>query len=502
MNPKPQPDLRLTRLAGVMDGRYAFLSLLGEGGSGRVYEVRNLSLDRREAMKVLSETLLDDHASERFTREARIAASLDHPGIVKIHAFGRNDGIHWYSMALVDGPTLGDLVDKGRLLDAPMLAQVALPLLEALAFSHAQGVIHRDIKPANILFDLQGRPYLADFGIAKSEANAMKTQTGILMGTPAYVSPEQALGEAVDARTDQYSLGITLYKALTGRLPFHSDNLLQTLVLRLNEAPEPLVVRRPDLGPEVSAILMKALARDRNERWASVEDMRKALAAVLVGTAQTSASARLLEGFGPPLRTPLPGLEATAEGPVLDRGSFAPTAELPVLPKGRKAPLWVAVAVAVALVLVAGGGLAWRRLHRPSVEPAQPERAVPTQVAISSPSKPLGAEVSGSVRKAAEAPVPGPVPERRAVVYPQLMEEAVGAGPTVAGCAGLRVNVSLVVGEDGLVRQCKVLSSIPIECAEAAKAVALRYRFKPALDAQGKPLQTTVAAAVDFPELP
>ncbi|MBI1753436.1 MAG: protein kinase [Acidobacteria bacterium] len=494
---KSRPDLRLTRLAGVMEGRYTFLSLLGEGGSGRVYEVRNLSLDRREAMKVLSETLLDDSASERFTREARIAASLDHPGIVKIHAFGRNDGIHWYSMALVDGPTLGDLVDKGRLLDGPTLAQVALPLLEALAFSHAQGVIHRDIKPANILFDLQGRPYLADFGIAKSEANAMKTQTGILMGTPAYVSPEQALGEVVDARTDQYSLGITLYKALTGRLPFHSDNLLQTLVLRLNETPEPLMARRPDLGPEVSGVLMKALARDRNERWASVEEMREALAAALAGAARSPGSARLLEGFGPPPRTPLPDMETTAAGPVADRGSFAPTAEWSRPPQWRRTP-WI---VAAGLVVVSGGGFAWSRLRQSSARPALPAGPPPIQAAAPIPPKP--GDAGGPARKAIEPPgaVPGPVPERRAVVYPQLIEEASSPGPAAAGCSGLRVNLSLVVGEDGSVRQCKVLSSIPAECAEAAKAVALRYRFKPALDAQGKPLQTTVAAAVDFPEM-
>jgi len=513
MIPRPPPDLRLARLAELLDGRYTFLSILGQGGAGRVYEVRNLALDRREALKVLSETLLDDGASERFAREARIAASLDHPGIVKIHSFGRNDGIHWYSMALVDGPTLADLVDAGRRLEVAMLAQVALPVLEALAYSHTQGVIHRDIKPANILFDPQGRPYLADFGIAKSEANAQKTQTGILMGTPAYVSPEQALGDPVDARTDQYSLGITLYKALTGRLPFSSENLLQTLVLRLNEEPEPLIRRRPDLGPELSAILMRTLARDRAHRWPDVGALRTALVGAFDQLDLPRGPSRLTEGLGPLARTPLPDLEVTAprpesgqgQRPVPERGSFEPTAEL--APVGRPGRFWWLAALG-GLLAVVGAGFAWSK--RGMRVPQAPSTSTPAagvgttlrEEPLATPARATAAPASGPlVRKpSAES---SPVLPPRPVVYPQLIEEpGLTPGAVPGGCAGLHVNLSLLVGEDGTVKQCKVLSAIRSECAEAAKAVALRYRFKPALDAQGKPIQTTVAAAVDFPESP
>jgi serine/threonine-protein kinase len=474
-----------------------------------VYEVRNLALDRREALKVLSDGLLDEDASERFAREARIAASLDHPGIVKIHSFGREGGIHWYSMALVDGPTLEDLVARGWRMDVAMLSSVAVPILEALAFSHARGVIHRDIKPANILFDFQGRPHLTDFGIAKTGENVMKTRTGFLMGTPAYVSPEQALGDAVDPRTDQYSLGITLYKALSGRLPFTSDGLLQTLVLRLNEDPEPLEQHCPDLGPELSRIIMRALARDRNRRWDSIADMQHALVAVLETMALPPSPSPLFADMTPIPRSPLPDFQATAPLRLPERGSFDTTAELPLPARLRSSrSRWVVASAALAVLVL--GAWSWGRRSAPTpVQSSLP--AAESMVPKSAGQKPSEPAVPLSPAKALASPPAargkGPdldgVPERRAVVYPQLLEEAAkSAAATSPACAGLRVNVSLVVGADGLVKQCKVLSRIGPECAEAAKAMALRYRFKPALDAQGKPLETTVAAAVDFPEVP
>jgi serine/threonine-protein kinase len=210
MSPVTPADPRLARLASLLADRYEFQAVLGVGGSGKVYEVRHRGLGRREALKVLSETSQEPEAVERFTQEARIAATLDHPGIVRVHDFGMDGGIRWYTMQLMDGPSLATWIDQNLPLSQRDLASVAIPILEALEFSHGRGVVHRDIKPANILFDHKGHPRLADFGIAKSEGSLLKTQTGVLMGTPAYASPEQALGEAVDARSDQYSLGITL----------------------------------------------------------------------------------------------------------------------------------------------------------------------------------------------------------------------------------------------------------------------------------------------------
>jgi len=480
---------RLARLAGLLADRYEFLSMLGEGGAGAVYEVNNRYLDRREALKVLAESFLEEHASDRFIQEAKVAASLDHPAIVKVHGFGREEDIHWFSMQLVDGPALSDLLETGLPFDAGLLAQLAIPILEALEFSHDRGVIHRDLKPANILFSLEGRPYLTDFGVAKTEESVLKTRTGHLLGTPAYVSPEQALGEPVDARTDQYSLGITLYKTLAGRLPFTSENVLQTLVLRLKEDPEPLERYRPDLAPELTAILMRSLARDRAQRWESIGEMRRALQAFCVRSKIPWEGPLSVVSRYPPLRRPLPELQDFRVPRPSAQGSFEPTAELP-LPSRRRSPWWLAGLLPIAWA----GWLWWSR--SPLAPPSAP------------PEVPVAASASVDLPRPAPSPVPAkkppepaPVALRRPVVYPQLLEGGPIAAPS-SDCAGLRVNVSLRVAEDGTVKSCKVLTATRPECADAARAVAMRYRFKPALDAQGQPLETTLAAAVDFPEAP
>ena len=485
-------DRRLAHLARVLADQYEFRSLLGEGGAGAVYEVQNRYLDRPEALKVLSESFLDEQASDRFTQEAQVAASLDHPAIVKVYDFGREEGIHWFSMQLVDGPALSDLVEAGLAFDARMLARLAIPILEALEFSHGRGVIHRDLKPANILFSLDGRPYLTDFGVAKTQESVLKTQTGHLLGTPAYVSPEQALGEPVDARTDQYSLGITLYKTLTGRLPFTADNVLQTLVLRLKEEPEPIEKYRPDLPPELAGILMRSLARDRTQRWDSIAVMQYALERFCDRAGIPREGPLEAVAQFPPVRLPLPDLQDLAESPLArPQGSFEPTADLPLSPRGGRMG-WLAIGLALALL----GGLWWSRRSAPSPAAAPPPtEALPT--AASAPA-PTSAPILG---KPFKLPSPAPALVRRPVVYPQLVESGPIAAPSVA-CAGLRINVSLRVAEDGTVAACKVLTATRPDCAEAAKAVALRYRFKPALDAQGQPLETTIAAAVDFPEVP
>jgi serine/threonine-protein kinase len=494
-----ESDRRLARLRSRIGGQYEFLSLLGEGGSGAIYEVRNRSLDRREALKVLSDAFLEEQASERFIHEAKVAASLDHPNIVKVHNFGQDDGIPWFSMQLVDGPSLADLLEAGLPFDETMLMRLAVPVLDALAFSHDRGVIHRDLKPANILFSLEGHPFLTDFGVAKTEGSVLKTRTGHLLGTPAYVSPEQALGETVDARADQYSLGITLYKTLTGRLPFTADNVLQTLVLRLKEDPEPITKHRPDLDPELANIIMRALARERSSRWNNLGEMKTACL-------QLAARKGLLWDYPlaqasrfPVSTEPLPEFPAVEPFPQLPSaiGSYEPTVDLP--PTQRKGRTWILGAA--ILTLAAGmGWMAWPRreplaLPAPSLQaPSQPLASAPAPV----PEIPKPKALALPARKA--EPVVAAV-ARRPAVYPQLLEGS-PVVTSVTGCAGVRVNVALTIAEDGSVKSCKVLSNLKPECMEAAKAAALRYRFKPALDAQGQPLETTIAAAVDFPEAP
>ncbi len=265
-----------TRLEKRLGKRYAFLSILGQGAAGTVYEVMNLHLNRKEALKVLADTQPKDF-SNRFSHEAKVSAAMDHPNIVKIFEFEQVKGSFWYSMQFINGPSLAQVMAARKDLDDTAMARLAIPLLDALQYSHVQGVIHRDIKPGNILINEWGRPFLTDFGIAKTMDNLIKTRTGTMLGTPAYVAPEQAMGHPVDHRADIYALGVTLYELLAKRLPFTAENSLQTVVMRLQEDPEPLLSHCPEVHPAFAEIIMRALAREKEGRWESAAQMKDAL---------------------------------------------------------------------------------------------------------------------------------------------------------------------------------------------------------------------------------
>lgn len=483
-------DSRLSRLKAHLADRYAFLSVLGEGASGTVFEVSNLALRRPEALKALAQTGGDPLGAERFKVEARIAAGLDHPHIVKVHASGQAGETLWYTMELVDGPTLSEVLEAGGALDSSALSAVALPVLDALAYSHGRGVIHRDLKPANILFDLQGRPRLADFGIAKALENPMDTRTGQVLGTPAYLAPEQAMGEPVDARADLYALGVLLYRAAAGRLPFLTDNVLQTLLQRLREEPPHLRELCPVLPPALADVIMRALAREREDRWPGAEAMREAWAAVCREGGIPWEGGLPAARNAPRRRDPLPEEPAP---PRAETGAaqVEATADLPPRPRRR---MWFAAGLGAASLLAAAFAFL-----PPRPGPRAPAPVPP--IAQDAPEPPRSEPAQAPPARRPE-PAPAREPEPRLpVVYAQLVGDPVAPAP-VEGCAGISVSVALTVGEDGLVKECRVLSQVPPACARAARDVARRFRFRPALDAQGRPVPSTVAAAVEFPEKP
>jgi len=271
-----EPRVRL--IEQLLGDRFELQELLGKGGFATVYRVRSRSLGRFEALKVLHDTHPEDpDFSRRFQQEARVAASLEHPNIAKVYDFGQVGGLFWYSMQCIDGPTATKKLRTEGPLRQDEAARIGAAVLDALDYSHQQGVIHRDIKPDNIIQDLRGHVFLMDFGVAKSDQNVVKTQTGFILGSPAYVSPEQLRGEKLDGRSDLYSVGVSLYQLLADAYPFTAEDRMGLLMRRLTDAPESLAWKRPGIHPQLESIVMKSLARDRNARFATAGEMRDAL---------------------------------------------------------------------------------------------------------------------------------------------------------------------------------------------------------------------------------
>ena len=304
-------DDRGREVARLLEGRYEVLGLLGRGGFAAVYQIRNLRLHRLEALKVVAGSHeQDSEFIRRFEQESRVAASLEHPNILKVYDFGHDGGTLWYSMPFVDGPTLtAELTRRGTFEEAAA-ARIVVPLLDALEYSHGRGVIHRDIKPDNILLDRRDRPYLMDFGIAKTDDSLVKTQTGFVLGSPAYISPEQLRGERLDGRTDVYALGVSLFQMVAGSVPFRYDRIADLANRLVADAPR-LATRKAGVSPEMDRIVARALARVRDERYAGAREMREDLEAFLDAQRPTPDAAPDLASMEetaamPALSSPLP----------------------------------------------------------------------------------------------------------------------------------------------------------------------------------------------------
>ena len=268
----------MTLQVGTRLGHYRILALLGRGGMAEVYRAVDERLDREVALKVLPpEFAWDPERVERFEREVKAAARLSHPNIVTVHEFGQGEGQHFYTMSLMPG---GDLKDRIRAHPAGMspdeARRVVAAVAQALDYAHRRGFVHRDVKPENILFDEEGRPQLTDFGIARAmESGTRMTATGMSIGSPHYMSPEQAQGLRVDGRSDLYSLGVVLYEMLTGRLPFEAGNTLAVAYAHVNH---PVPELPPALG-EWQPVLDRLLAKSPEERYGSAGELAQVLGA-------------------------------------------------------------------------------------------------------------------------------------------------------------------------------------------------------------------------------
>jgi len=239
------------------------------------------TLDESEAvaLKVIRSEKLSDDLRARFQREIAVTRRLDHPNLIRLQGWGQHDDLDYLGMELVDGQPLKAIIPPEGLSPAQAL-RYYMPFLDGLIYAHENGIVHRDIKPENIMVSHKGLVKLMDFGIARHDASLTLTQPGALMGTPDYMAPELVTGKgAPDARSDQYAAGLVLYKLLTGRLPFDDSDTLGVVFAHAQQAPPPLRDWKPDIPPQLEAIVLRTLAKDPTERFSSIVELKEALIA-------------------------------------------------------------------------------------------------------------------------------------------------------------------------------------------------------------------------------
>ena len=349
-------------IGSFFDGRYKIVRKLGAGGMANVYLAEDQELGRRVAIKILNDRHAnDDQFVERFRREAKNAAALSHPNIVSIYDRGEAEGTYYIAMEFLDGRSLKELIVTRGPAPVPVAVEYTRQILSALRFAHRHGIVHRDIKPHNVLVDGEGRVKVTDFGIARAGASQM-TEAGSIVGTAQYLSPEQARGTNVDQRSDLYSLGVVLYELLTGAAPFSGDTPVEIAMKHLSQTPEPPSAKRPNLPHDLDLLVMRALAKDPEERYQSAEEMDGDLERIARGAAvsretEESATQIISAATGPMAATaatmiaPPPRAIAAAPPPTGGPPQVYYDLDEPI----HRRPIWPWIA-ALAFVLGAGIG--------------------------------------------------------------------------------------------------------------------------------------------------
>ncbi len=352
----------------LFDGRYRIERKLGAGGMADVYLAEDQELGRRVAIKILnSRHGNDDQFIERFRREAKNAAALNHPNIVSIYDRGEAEDTYYIAMEFLDGRTLKELIIGRGAAPINVAIEYARQILSALRFAHRHGIVHRDIKPHNVLVDGEGRVKVTDFGIARAGTSQM-TETGSIVGTAQYLSPEQAKGGEVDPRSDLYSLGVVLYELLTGKTPFDGETPVEIAMKHLSTTPKPPSKLRPDVPRELDMVVMRALAKNPDERYQSADEMEGDLERVARGA---RVSATTVDTATQVLRRPAAAVAAAsataatmiAPPPASAAPPPAVVAEEEEYSEGGDRPLWPwLVAVGFVVAAVIAGFFVWQEL--------------------------------------------------------------------------------------------------------------------------------------------
>ncbi len=351
----------------ILHDRYEIESLIARGGMAEVYLARDLQLDRRVAVKILfPEYAREQSFVDRFRREAQSAANLNHPNIVAIYDWGQSEGTYFIVMEYVKGQSLRELLNENGPLDSDDIAEYSTDIAAGLAYAHQHGVVHRDIKPGNVLITDQGKVKVTDFGIARAGTSESLTQTGSVMGTATYFSPEQAQGYNVDGRSDIYSLGVVMYELATGVAPFVADTPIAVAFKHVSEKLVPPSVRNPEIAKDLEAIICKCLEKDPDKRYTNANDVhddcirflrRRPVLAGGVGVVDPNATvmnAALVD---------VPDLATTgqtqavgvATATAIDPEAHDASNAYGFAPPPRKGPMIAVISLVVLLVLTIGG---------------------------------------------------------------------------------------------------------------------------------------------------
>jgi eukaryotic-like serine/threonine-protein kinase len=457
-------------------GKYKVLDRVGRGGMGTVFRALDDTLNREVAIKILNAELNDPEVARRFRAEAVTVARLNHPGIATIFELFQHDGQWMMVMEFVRGETLEHMVERLGPLSPQRAADLLMQGLAALSHAHRMGVVHRDLKPANLMITESGAVKIMDFGIARVAGSEHLTSAGFLMGTPAYMAPEQVTGGEIDARTDLYSMGVVFYYLVTARLPFKGDNPIAMATSRVSDRPIPVAQVREGLPAWIEPLLDRVLSKSPDDRFPSADQFREALRRGLAGlpmetlsglsippelVATTPPGTLPLPGTIPPLSMPPPTSPGTSPGT-----SPNPSARLPLTPTaaaaasktqpvpGRAAgaktpPNPIAIALgALVVVLAAVLGVMWFRSPRAAAPTPPADTVASTPTPSTAPPTPTPAEATA----AAETPstTPSPATSPIATPTPATTPNAPRAGsPPPVGSTGSTIPGPPAAGSPG-----------------------------------------------------
>ena len=368
----------------VVDQRYSIVSRLGSGGMAEVYCAQDLQLGRKVALKLLHRRFAQDpDFVERFRREASAAAGLQHPNVVSVYDRGEWDGTYYIAMEYLEGRSLKDIVTSEGPLPPEQAIDIAVQVLRAARFAHQRGVVHRDLKPHNVIVDEEGRAKVTDFGIARAGTSDI-TETGSIMGTAQYLSPEQAQGQTVSAQSDLYAVGIVLYELLAGRVPFDGDSPVSIAMKQVSEQPVPPSAYNPAIPPQLDAVVLHALEKDPAERFADAEEFIAALEETRAGLAVPAGQSTAAFGaMAAPYAATAPTEVAPDAPPMTDEelaaAAFPPE---PLPPEGERERDWRRWAIVVGIIALVVGALLVLLALRP--EKVAVPNVVGTQLAAAS----------------------------------------------------------------------------------------------------------------------